>query len=49
MPTEPSVKIQVLALRAFRLAAMSEAASLGAATSAAAWEAGDAVLPKFPE
>jgi hypothetical protein len=49
MPTEPSVKIQVLALRALRLAAMSEAASLGAATSATGWEAGISVLLKFLE
>jgi hypothetical protein len=49
MPTEPSVKIQVLALRAFWLAAMSEAASLGAAISAAGREAEGSVPLKFPE
>jgi hypothetical protein len=49
MPTEPSVKIQVLALRAFWLAAMSEAASAGAATSVTGWEALVSVPLKFPE
>jgi len=49
MPTEPSVMIQVFSPRAFRLVAMSEAASSGAGLWT--WDLGGGApgLPKFPE
>src|SRR6185312_13234905 len=48
MPTEPSVMIQVFSPRAFRLVAMSVAASSGADWLAWAWGAGSGPL-KLPE